>query len=97
MARKNQIKVPQYIPMPHVPCAFENCLHRAMIVVDTPTGKAKLCYDHYELHYAKVARDWCLSRGLDTTDKCRQFVKDNIRKIGRMREPGEDEDFKLPS
>lgn len=62
-------------PKAHVACAYEGCRYDAIARVKRPTGWANVCYVHY-VHVAQVqADDFCQIHGLDTPQKCREFLK----------------------
>jgi hypothetical protein len=50
---------------PAIPCAHEGCQEYAVVKLLMPTGWAKLCMPHYELHFAKQGDKATAAAGLD--------------------------------
>jgi hypothetical protein len=65
---------------PRVPvqCAHEDCPDDATIRIKTPTGWANLCRGHYDAYYARVARSWCVERGLNTVEQMRAYIRERF-------------------
>jgi hypothetical protein len=75
-----------------VPCAYADCGVDAMCRIQTKTGWANLCWQHYDQHFAQQAVDnldkYGMERQADETReehvaRMRDFVRKGFKKIGK--------------
>ena len=73
---------------PDVSCAHEDCGIAAMCKVQTKTGWANLCWQHYDSHFARQAVENLASYGMERsngetqaehTKRMRYFVKNSFK------------------
>lgn len=88
---KRPDKKAAYIEPDRAKCCHDACFISAICKVRTEYGWANFCLKHYEEHFQKQDEDYCQSQGLTTLAAKRKFVKEKLRGLFRMREPGEDE------
>jgi hypothetical protein len=62
---------------PRAACAFDGCIDPALSRVSVPTGWANLCPFHYDVHFARVARDATQQMGLKSLQQVRAFAMAN--------------------
>ncbi len=63
-----RIVVPDFLPRPHIPCAYAGCREDAMTRRKTPTGWANLCFTHDDaLHLAGV-KERLAAKGLERNE-----------------------------
>jgi hypothetical protein len=79
-----------------VPCGVSGCPKSALPRIKLPGGYFSACLIHYEEHYAKVAKEYCESKGLDTHEKMVAFCKQGMSKIGSRKLPPLPEPPALP-
>ena len=84
----------EQLPAYRVHCAHADCAAPAICRIKVPTGWANLCDAHYDQHFLNQGNATCDRLGLDTPAKKRQYVLEKARNMFKMREPGEDEDYK---
>lgn len=86
-------------PHADVPCAHMDCGIAAMCKIQTPTGWANLCWQHYDQYFAQQAKANCAAKVLHTTEKLLAAFKAQSEKLVphltnreflKLRDPGED-------
>lgn len=83
-----------------IPCSDESCPDPAICRIVIGRVETPLCYAHYEAHFKNKALNTCNKLGLDTIEKRRAWVQENMGNLKAKftppyhREPGEDEDYR---
>lgn len=70
--------------LPWINCAHETCTKPAIVKLKTETGWVKLCESHYTAHFQEPAEQTCVKLGLLTPGMCREWLRANVGRIGRM-------------
>ncbi len=82
-------------------CYKPECGIDALCRINVDGAWLWMCWQHYEHHFLKVARDNCAAKGLHTTEQLRSAFKAGTATLARklsnreflvQREPGEDWD-----
>ena len=75
-----------------IPCAHAECGIKAMCRIQTPTGWANLCWQHYDSHFSNQAIESLDKYGMELQPdetrqehvaRMRQFVRDGIRRMAK--------------
>ena len=90
MARKQTYDAPVNSPPITYPTCT-TCFMSAHMSIVVDGIRKNMCEKCYLAHFQKQADAYSASMGLVTLEQKRKFVKERFTRIGRMREPGEDD------
>ena len=69
--------------LPRVPCALPVCKARALVRMETPSGTANVCAEHFLFFAQAEAAIFCETHGLATVGQMREFCREKMRRFGR--------------